>query len=56
MFALKPSPRRGSALLLRHVAALAGEHPRAYVRLERELGPELARFLVRALTQPQRAL
>jgi hypothetical protein len=53
MFAFRSTPRRGSALLLRHVAALVGERPRAYTRLERELGPELARLLVRALTQPQ---
>src|SRR5579885_1083632 len=52
MFATRPSPRRGSALLLRHLTALVGERPTAYTRLEREVGPDLARLLVWSLTRP----
>jgi hypothetical protein len=46
-------PRRGNALLLSHCAAFGDERPRAYERLEQEVGPQLARFLVSALRAPQ---
>jgi hypothetical protein len=43
-------PKRGAQLLLRHVlAGLRPERAPASVRLERELGPRLARLLVSAL-------
>jgi hypothetical protein len=42
---------RGTELLLRHFEALTGDDRRSgYARLEEEVGPELARMLVAALT------
>jgi hypothetical protein len=50
---LRPYPKRGAALLLSHCAALCEERPDAYDRLEREVGPHLARLLVFALSGGQ---
>jgi len=43
-------PSRGSALLLAHCGAFAGERESAYERLEDEVGGDLARLLVFALS------
>jgi hypothetical protein len=53
MFVLSPFPARGAGLLLSHCAALCGDRPAAYTRLEQEVGPELARLLVFALGRRQ---
>ena len=53
MSAVKPHTQRGSSLLLVHCAAVTDERPTAYMRLEDELGGELARLLVFALVGPQ---
>jgi hypothetical protein len=46
---------RGTALLLRHCDSLTDvERPSAYARLEVELGVDLARMLVGALTARRR--
>ena len=45
-------PERGDALLLVHCSAGADEQPSAYSRLEDEVGGELARLLVFALSGP----
>lgn len=47
---LKMPQRRGAALLLSHASALCDERPVAYDRLEREVGPGMARLLVFALS------
>jgi hypothetical protein len=50
---LRPGPEkeaRGATLLLRHCDALDERSPGARRRLERELGDDLTRLLVRALT------
>jgi hypothetical protein len=47
---LKPHPKRGATLLLSHCSALIGERAPAYARLEREVGPGMARMLVFALS------
>jgi hypothetical protein len=49
---------RGTALLLRHCDSLTDvERPSAYARLEDQLGVDLARMLVGALTtRPREAL
>jgi hypothetical protein len=49
----QPHPQRGSSLLLVHCAAMDGERPSAYTRLERKVGGELARRLVCALAPAQ---
>jgi hypothetical protein len=43
---------RGDTLLLVHCAAVVDERPSAYSRLEDEVGGELARLLVFALSGP----
>jgi hypothetical protein len=53
MQTVKPSTERGAALLLAHCSAVPGGRPSAFTRLEREVGEELARLLVFALTGPQ---
>ncbi|HEV2590487.1 MAG TPA: hypothetical protein VGU02_01215 [Gaiellaceae bacterium] len=40
---------RGDALLLSHCAAFGLERPEPFARLEREIGPQLAKMLVFAL-------
>jgi len=52
MSVLQPHRTRGASLLLAHCAALADERESAYARLEHELGGELARLLVFALSGP----
>jgi hypothetical protein len=42
--------RRGDALLLSHCEAFAVERPAPFARLEREVGPQLAKLLVFALS------
>lgn len=49
---VQPQPMRGASLLLAHCAAV-NERESAYTRLEHELGGDLARLLVFALTGPQ---
>ena len=53
MQTVKPHTERGDALLLAHCTAVAGGRPSALARLEHEVGEELARLLVFALTGPQ---
>ena len=53
MSVLQPQPMRGAALLLVHCSAVVDGRESAYTRLEHELGGELARLLVFALTGPQ---
>jgi hypothetical protein len=54
MTAGEPIPTsRGDALLLSHCAAFAVERPAPFVRLEREIGPQLAKLLVFALSGRQ---
>jgi hypothetical protein len=53
MQTVKPHTERGAALLLAHCAAEPGGRPSALSRLEHEVGEELARLLVYALTGPQ---
>jgi hypothetical protein len=53
MSVLQPQPTRGAGLLLVHCAAVADERPSAYTRLEQQVGRELARLLVAALSRPQ---
>ena len=53
MSVLQPHPTRGASLLLVHCAAVVDGRESAYTRLEHELGGELARLLVFALTGPQ---
>jgi hypothetical protein len=53
MSVFQPQPLRGAELLLVHCAAVSDERPSAFSRLERELGGEFARKLVRALIGPQ---
>jgi hypothetical protein len=50
---LESDTKRGAALLLSHAAALCDERPAAYIRLERKVGPQLARLLVFALSGAQ---
>ncbi|HEX6763772.1 MAG TPA: hypothetical protein VF094_13325 [Gaiellaceae bacterium] len=45
-----PRTTRGSSLLLAHCGALARERETAYERLEDEVGGDLARLLVFALS------
>ncbi len=49
----KPHTGRGDALLLAHCAAGTVARVSAFARLELEVGDELARLLVSALTSPQ---
>ena len=44
---------RGDALLLSHCAAFGLERPAPFARLEREVGPQLAKLLVFALSGRQ---
>ena len=53
MSVLQPHRMRGASLLLVHCSAVVDERESAYTRLEHELGGELARLLVFALTGPQ---
>jgi hypothetical protein len=53
MSVLQPQPTRGAGLLLVHCAAVVDERPSAYSRLEQQLGGELTRLLVLALSGPQ---
>jgi hypothetical protein len=53
MSVLQPQPTRGAWLLLVHCAAVVDERPSAYSRLEQQLGGELTRLLVLALSGPQ---
>jgi hypothetical protein len=53
MSVLQPQPTRGAGLLLAHCSAVSDERPSAYSRLEQQLGGELARLLVVALSGPQ---
>jgi len=53
MSVLQPQPTRGASLLLVHCSAVVDGRESAYTRLEHELGGELARLLVFALTGPQ---
>jgi hypothetical protein len=48
-----PQPTRGASLLLVHCAAIDGGRPTAFRRLEAAIGGELARRLVRALSDTQ---
>ena len=48
------SKGRGDALLLSHCAAFGLDRPGPLTRLEREIGPQLAQFLVRALSRQGR--
>jgi hypothetical protein len=50
MTLLKPHTRRGASLLLVHCNAAYDDRPNAYSRLETEIGGELARLLVFALS------
>jgi hypothetical protein len=50
---VQPQPMRGASLLLAHCAAVVNERESAYTRLEHQLGGDLARLLVFALTGPQ---
>jgi hypothetical protein len=45
-------PERGDTLLLVHCAAIYDERPSAYDRLQDEVGGELARLLLFALSGP----
>ncbi|HEY7397667.1 MAG TPA: hypothetical protein VH538_05160 [Gaiellaceae bacterium] len=45
-----PHRTRGASLLLAHCGAFAGERESAYERLEDEVGGDLARLLVFALS------
>ena len=45
--------RRGDALLLSHCAAFGVDRPAPYTRLVREVGPQLAKLLVFALSGRQ---
>ena len=45
---------RGDALLLSHCAAFGLDRPEPFARLEREVGPQLAKLLVFALRGRQR--
>ena len=49
---LQPQPMRGAPLLLAHCAAVVNERESAYTRLEHQLGGELTRLLVFALSGP----
>jgi hypothetical protein len=49
MDVMQEQPRRGQLLLLAHCAPVADERESAYLRLEREVGDDLARLLVFAL-------
>jgi hypothetical protein len=49
----QPQPTRGADLLLVHCLAFAGDEPSAYSRLEDEVGDDLARLLVFALSSGQ---
>ena len=53
VFPIQPYPHRGAGLLLSRCAALSGERPSAYQRLEHAIGDELARLLVFALSGSQ---
>ena len=53
MSVLQPQPQRGASLLLAHCSRLAMERESAYTRLEHELGGDLTRLLVFALSRPQ---
>lgn len=46
--------RRGDALLLSHCAAFGVERPAPLARLEAQIGPELAKLLVFALSRQGR--
>jgi hypothetical protein len=47
------STKRGDALLLSHCAAFGLDRPGPFARLEREVGPQLAKLLVFALSRRQ---
>ena len=53
MSVVQPQPTRGAGLLLVHCSAVFDERPSAYSRLEAQLGNELARLLVAALSSAQ---
>jgi len=53
MSVLPPQPQRGVSLLLAHCFRTPTERESAYTRLEHELGGELTRLLVVALSSPQ---
>jgi hypothetical protein len=53
MSVLPPHPPRGASLLLAHCSRLPSERESAYTRLEHEVGGDLARLLVFALSRPQ---
>jgi hypothetical protein len=53
MNVLPPQPQRGASLLLAHCAAVTDERERAYDRLEHELGDQLTRLLLFALSGRQ---
>jgi len=46
--------RRGDALLLSHCAAFGVERPAPFARLEQQIGPQLAKLLVFALSRQGR--
>jgi hypothetical protein len=50
---MKPQTARGASLLLMHCNAVVDDRPTAYMRLEGEIGGDLARLLVFALVGPQ---
>ena len=52
MSVYQPQHLRGAQLLLLHCNAVGNDGPSAFTRLQRELGDELARLLVFALSRP----
>ena len=52
MSVYQPQQLRGAHLLLMHCRAVGNDGPSAFTRLQRELGDELARLLVFALSRP----